>query len=44
MVFDVLTDPPRTEDDVLAEAPQTETCAKCGRTYALRYDIISWLA
>lgn len=33
----------RSMDDELAELPDSETCGRCGRTYALRHTVIRWL-
>ena len=32
----------RSVNDELADRPQVETCAACGRTYPLRYVIVGW--
>ena len=39
---DVLADPPVSVTDVLAKEPQSQTCAACGRTYALIHTVIGW--
>ena len=39
---DTLSDSPRSVDDELAELPQVQTCAACGRTYALQYTVVRW--
>ena len=39
---DVLAKPPVSFDDVLANAATTKTCRDCGRTYVLRYTVLSW--
>ncbi len=35
---------PRSVHDELAALPQSNTCAACGRTYALRYTVIGWMS
>ena len=32
----------RSVNDELADRPQVETCAVCGRTYPLTYTVYSW--
>ncbi len=32
----------RSVNDELADRPQVETCAVCGRTYPLKYMIVGW--
>ncbi len=40
---DTRADSSRRVNDELTTLPQVQTCAVCGRTYALQYTIISWL-
>ena len=40
---DVRADPPISDTEALAAQPQPQTCSACGRTYALAYQVLSWM-
>ena len=40
---DVRADPPISAPEARAAQPQSQTCSACGRTYALAYQVLSWM-